>query len=376
MLVVAVVFANSLGNKFVYDDKGFVVDNSAIRSLANIPSFFTSIKSFNSAGNFYVYRPLAVLSFALDYSLAKLNPLVFHLSSVVWHAAVSLMLYFLLNLILEDERRALFATLLFSLHPVQVESVAWVTQRSNLISLFFFLLAFYMWIKNSSMGSLVCFSLALLGKEMAITLPMIIILYDMCRGSDLRKRAKYYIPFFIADIIYLILRTAVLGRIGGQDAWAGGSAYAAGLTALKAALFYVRLLLLPVNLCAAYHDFSPAVSLSEPGMLGSCAFIIAVLSIGVLLLREKRKESFFILWFFVTLFPVSNIVPLQQVIVAERFLYFPSIGFCVLLSLMVFSLSKKTGCCLCDTHAYPLRFAFRKPERRLEGRHGVMGGEP
>jgi len=251
------------------------------------------------------------------------------------------MLYFTLSLLLNSESPALLSALLFAVHPVQAETVAWVSQRSNLISFFFFLLALYLWMKESRAPSVACYALALLGKEMAITLPLVLILYDVYRGKGTRKRIKYYMSFFITAVLYLILRTAVLGRISGQDAWAGGSIYTAMLTAFKAALFYARLLVLPAGLCVD-PDFLPARSLFEPGVIASVLFVMAAILGGMALFRKgRRAEGFFIMWFFATLLPVSNIVPLKDVLVAERFLYFPAVGFCALASLLLLSVSKK-----------------------------------
>ena len=341
-LVTIIVFAPCLANKFVYDDAYFITENHNIRRLANIPSFFVSFSSFAPKGTFYIYRPLSTLTYALDYWAGRLNPLIFHADSVIWHAAVSVLLYFTLNAMLKNGLVSLVSSLLFAVHPVQTESVAWVSQRSNLISLFFFLLAFYLWIKDSSAGSLLCYALALAGKEVAITLPMIIILHDMYMRKAARGRIRYYMPFFIVSVLYLILRTAVLGRISGQDMWAGGSICTAVMTGLKTVPFYVRMLLLPFGLCVD-HKFTPAKSLLEPVVILSLLFVIAAILVGVLLARKRREEGFFIIWGLVTLLPVSNIVPMQGVVVADRFLYFPSIGFCALLSMLIMRTKKSRG---------------------------------
>jgi len=345
VLIAVLVFANSLSNKFVYDDKHFIVENPAIRSLKNIPAFFTDLNSFSTKGDFYIYRPLSAIAYAMEYRLFKLNPVIFHVLSVAWHVAVCVMLYFTLSLVLKDKSASLLSALLFAVHPAQAESVSWVSQRSNLISLFFFLLALYLWIKESRAPSVACYALALLGKEMAITLPVILILYDVYfprkDGSDrVGVKRTSYLPFFGAAILYLILRTVVLGRLGGQERFIGGSVYAALLTMAKSALFYARLLLLPVGLCAD-HGFVPAGSVFEPAVALSLSAVSLALFSAVFLFGKNKAAFFFILWFFVTLLPVSNLVPLQEIVVAERFLYFAAIGFCVLFSLALLSLPEK-----------------------------------
>jgi len=337
MILIAVagfiIYSNALHNQFVFDDKYFIVDNPCIRNLKNIPSFFTSVKSFGPTGNFYIYRPLSTLSYAVDYALGKLDPVIFHLSSVLWHVLTCIMLYLVLNHVLEDRTASFLGALLFTVHPVQTESVVWPAQTSNLISLFFFLLSFYLWLENFSAASLASFAFALLGKEIAITLPLILMLYDARTGPGIRKRIKSYAPFFAIAVLYVILRTTVVGRISGQDAYPGGSIYTAMLTTAKAVVLYIRLLFLPAGLCVD-HRFVPVKSGAEGGAIGSLVFVIAVLCSGVVLFRKRRRESFFIFWFFLTLLPVSNIIPLQNVLVAERFVYFPAAGFCGLISVL------------------------------------------
>ncbi len=351
--ICAAVYANSLGNKFVYDDVHFVEKNDSIRSLKNIPSFFTSVKSFSSKGEFYIYRPLSAITYALDYFIFKLNPFGYHLSNVLWHALNGVMLYFLAGLIFRNKALALMVSALFIVHPIQTETVAWVSQRSNLISSFFFLLSLFFWIKMRGKkedgsqdlkflyaGSLIAFVMALFGKEMAITLPVILILYDfffLDGMKGLKKRFKSYVPFICAGILYVLLRSIVLGRLSGQDEFVGGSVFTAVLTMLKATAFYAGLLLAPLGLCAE-HGFLPAKSLFDVHVVGSAVLVLGLLVLAGRLFANSRKLSFFIFWFFVTLLPVSNIIPLQDVIVAERFLYLPSIGFYAVLAVLAMRL--------------------------------------
>jgi len=352
-VIAVLVFANTLPNRFVYDDMYFIVDNPAIKSLKNVPDFFTSLKSFSPAANFSIYRPLATLSYAIGYAVLKLNPFIFHLFSVLWHAAVCAMLYFTLALMLRDKSAALLASLIFSVHPAQTETVAWVSQQSNLISLFFFLLSFHMWIRMSGIKegekrkifyavSAASYGIALLGKEMAVSLPLILLLYDIYAKQGIRKKLKLYAPFLMTTLLYVILRTLVLGRVSGQDQYVGGSLYKVALAMIKSYGFYMRVMLLPVKLCVG-HIYGSPKSLLEPAVVLSLAAVAVLLALALFFSVKRRQEGFFVLWFFVTLLPVSNIIPLQQVIAAERFLYFPSIGFCVLVSLAVLSFGKKAA---------------------------------
>ncbi len=347
--VTVAVFANSLGNGFVYDDKHFITKNDSIRNLGNIPSFFTSLKSFSTKGEFYIYRPLSTITYALDYSLFKLNPCGYHVSSVLWHIINGVMLYFLMALILRNRVMSLLVAVLFAVHPIQIETVSWVSQRSNLICGFFFLLTLFLWIKMSAggretlnrkkylfAGSLISYAVALFGKEMAIMVPVMLILYDfffLDGKNRLRRRVKLYAPFFVVSILYVLLRGSVLGRLSGQNEFAGGSVYTAVLTMFKAIAYYAWLLLAPVKICAE-PVFTPAAGLFDIRVLGSLALTGAMVVCGIRLFRKSRTISFFVFWFFITLIPVSNLIPLQDVLVAERFMYIPSIGFYAVLALL------------------------------------------
>jgi len=132
--------------------------------------------------------------------------------------------------------------------------------------------------------------MALLGKEMAVTLPLILLLYDVFW----RRHCKWkrYLPFFVVAVLYVALRTAVLGRISGQDAYAGGSIYTAILTAVKASLFYAKLLVFPVKLCID-HKFSPAISFFDPAVMGAIIFVIAAIWVAIFLFGKGRGKKDF-----------------------------------------------------------------------------------
>ncbi len=354
ILISGIVFFNTFRNSFVYDDKVFIVNNESIKSLKNIPQFFISAKSFSGERNFVVYRPVATLSFAIDYFLWGLNPVGYHIPNFLFHTLNAILLYFLVRLILTTKMTAFFASLLFITHPVQTEAVTWISGRSNVLFLFFFLLAFYFYLKfvgfeikcleqtsNSRLyyyfGAIVFFILSLLSKETAIIFPVILILYDNFlipkkERKEVLKQGQYYLPFWGVSGLYILLRFTVLGRISQMGFW-GGGLYPTILTMCRAFVYYIKLILLPLKLSIDY-PFSISTSFFELPVIISIVGLMFILLLGIKVNKYSREISFGIFWFFIGLMPVSNLVPLRA-LVAERFLYLPSIGFCIVVSVLL-----------------------------------------
>ena len=138
------IYANTLKNGFVYDDETFVVQNPAIRSL-NSPLRFLidrNTSSHNPQMNRDVWRPFTTLSYAFTYHFSGLNPKIFHLCNMIIHLINGLLVYFLTVFFIRNRILALTVALVFIAHPVQTESVAWISQRSNLLFSSFYLFSF------------------------------------------------------------------------------------------------------------------------------------------------------------------------------------------------------------------------------------------
>ena len=213
VLVSLVVYFNSLTNGFVYDDYATIVENKYIQHPGkSLPSLF-SRSYFNIASGEASYRPVATLSYYLIYSIGELNATYYHLFSVVLHALNVILVYLLANLIIKNRHSALIAGLLFACHPALTEAVDAISYNEDLLAAAFFFLAFicYTGIKTGEVKScikvyglsLFSFLLALLSKEMAITLPAVIFLYDLAmRDAGGRSFSLTSILHTIKDRIY------------------------------------------------------------------------------------------------------------------------------------------------------------------------------
>lgn len=357
-----IVFSNMFTNQFVYDDKDIVVENDFIKDWNNAPKIFSS--DYFNLSQEGTYRPITTLTFFIDYSLWGLNVFGYHLTNLLFHILNAILIYLILSLILKNKVTALVASLLFVLHPVQAEAVNGITFREDLHAFTFFLLALFLYIKhpyqeNSKrkfyyMGSIICFIFALFSKEMAITLPFILVLYDYCFGSR-QKRSEIinrnsrlqsafvmslkqsYIPFFLVGALYMLGRFYLFYDPSGLAKYPGGGFHLAMLiTMSRVIVYYIKLLFLPINLCVDYI-FPISRSIFEPSVLISIAVLVVVLITAFKINKHSKEISFSIFYFFLTLLPVSSIIPFGN-IMAERFLYFPSLGFCMFLAVIIMKL--------------------------------------
>ncbi|MFH1190308.1 MAG: tetratricopeptide repeat protein [Candidatus Omnitrophota bacterium] len=341
-ILTIVIYSNSLGGEFLYDDDYFIVKNIHIRNLENIPSFFTSPSAVAFADLAQdVYRPLTTISYALDYRFRHLNTFGYHLENVLLHAFNAVLCFILLRLIFGNSVIAFLASIFFACHPVQTEAVSWISGRSNVLFLFFYLGSFILYIRSVKTGkkkhyaySLALFAASLFSKEMALSLPLLLLLYDIhfAPRESFKRKALKLAPYFLLSAFFVAVRFLVISRVS-QCPWWGGSAYYTFLTMLVALGDYIRILILPVKLCA-YYVTTVYSSIGEARVLLSAASITVLIAALPFIFRRSRGASFSICFFFAALLPVSNIVPLRAVM-AERFLYLPSIGFCILLAMLL-----------------------------------------
>lgn len=343
LLFTLVIYSNSLGGQFVYDDEYFIVKNIAIRSLENIPLFFTAptAVAFSELSQ-DVYRPVTTLSYAIDYFLWKLDTFGYHLENVLLHAMNAILVFLLISIAFGDVFLAFLSAMLFACHPVQTEVVSWISGRSSLLFLFFYLSAmigYVLYIKKAKPAylviSLAAFAVSLFAKEMAVTLPLVLMLYDGHFGEGERFGKRFfsrYAPYIIIALVFILARSTVLQRMS-QCGWWGGSPYHTLLSMPQALAGYVKVMIWPAELCAFYVK-DVVTSIADFRALAPIAALAAIFAALPFLFRRARGISFSICWFFITLLPVSNILPIRT-LMAERFLYLPSIGFCLLAAICI-----------------------------------------
>ncbi|MEJ2730665.1 MAG: tetratricopeptide repeat protein [Deltaproteobacteria bacterium] len=345
-----VVYLNALSNGFVFDDMTTIVHNAYIKDLGkNFPAFF-NLDYFKIAQAEVSYRPVATLSYFLIYALFGLNPLAFHLASLLLHVFNVIGVYVLVDMIQHNKKTSLIAALVFACHPVLTETVNCISYNEDLLATFFYLLALVLYIKAAAIKnpffSLASFLVALLSKEMAITLPAIILLYDLTgrkiaqkdgfikqAAATLDRQKFYYVAIALVTIFYLALRFKIMVNPQGSF-----SISRAGL--IERILFlpdhlfdYIRLVLLPFDLNAEYSFAYPERFF---GLSNLFSFIVVMaITVGSFFIYKYSKGIFFgIWWFLITLLPVSNLIEIHNPI-AERYLYLPLVGFCMVISILI-----------------------------------------
>ncbi len=329
------VYANTLGHGFVFDDVLWVGDQSAIRSLKTAAGFFSTGQLWNR-----VYRPLAMLSFSLDHAVAGLRPWFYHAENILLHAGVTALVYRLLRPL--GAEKAWLAAALFAVLPVHSEVVASITSRSELLATLLGLLA----LSQIGRPVLACglLVLALLAKESAVAFPALAVVL-WWRAPDRLARARMIsgiIALAVAVVIYLSLRAAAHCC----DLFPPQFVYDLD-NPLVFADFFTRVrtgvMILSQNLalCIAPHHLSADYSFPqttlvtawmEPRLLAWSGLLLAALAGAGLALDKHPDFGRGLAWFLIALAPVSNIPFAIGTIRAERLLYLPSVGTCLVLA--------------------------------------------
>jgi tetratricopeptide (TPR) repeat protein len=250
--------------------------------------------------------------------------------------------YVLVNIIQHDKKSSLIAALVFACHPVLTETVNCISYNEDLLATFFYLLALVLYIKAAAKEnrsglpiyffSLVSFFVALLSKEMAITLPVIIFLYDLTQKETTKTKSFikqafatvgqqkfYYIGFALVALGYLVLRFKILVN-------------PAGLFLPDHLFDYIKLVLFPLNLNAEYTFAYPDRFLDFSNLFSF--IVIIAITVGSFYIYKYSKGIFFgIWWFIITLLPVLNLIEIHNPI-AERYLYLPLVGFCMVIAIL------------------------------------------
>lgn len=342
-----IVYSNTFNVPFHYDDRPVIVENPNIKDFNNISDIL-----FHNP-----FRPILSLSFALNYYFNKLNPFGYHVVNLIFHILNGLLIYILILLTLSNSSTgfetsstipfqiSFFVSLIFSLHPIQTESVTYISSRSEVMCTSFYLLSiifFLKFLKSAKikilfyLGSLISFLISLGIKEIAITLPVTLMLFEylfLSKKSQATKtlpdflRKKWYHFFFLLIIpVIFIIRYLILGAFGHPKFHR--SLFPHFLTQSHVIINYIKLLFLPVNLTID-RVFPLFQTLFEASTILAIVTVFFIIIFSFKNIKKSPLLSFSILWFFVTLSPTS-LIPLEDSM-SERWLYLPSIGFCLFL---------------------------------------------
>ena len=352
-----IVYSNTFHCPFNFDDELYIVNNFAIRNIHDLLSIWKA----------YPCRFIALFSFAFNYHFNQLNVLGYHLFNLMVHLASAILVWWFVQLTfltpaMKGQKIAdhaniisLLAGLVFVAHPVQTEAVTYICQRAASMATFFYLASLCFYVKSRLLEdgvvgrkvyyicALAAAVAAMFTKEIAITLPLMVLLYEISffekkRGLNwsscrtLVVTRKQLFPFlatlFIIPSTMLLSKSVLVQTIQGVVK-EGISPLHYLLTQFGVMVTYIRLVFLPFNQNIDY-DYPIAKSIFEFHTLGSLLFLMGILFYAKHLWAKHRLVSFSIFWFFLTLLPESSFLPLQDVIFEHR-LYLPLVGYSILL---------------------------------------------
>ncbi len=339
-ILTLVIFGQIVFNGFVYDDLFFIVSNQVIQSVVNPVYYFIHADATQPQSPLApdIYRPLGVWFLSLQYRLFGLDPFYFHLVSLLLHAANTILFFVLLKKILKSFTLSFLGALIFGIHPVMTETVAWAAQQSALWSWFFSFLCLIVAFSESHFfeknwrritAIAILSFVAVFSKEQAVILPLIYVLCLLCFNFEIKKHFKKIVATTLPIILYLIFRGIFLGsfvQTGIRDLWGIGH-YQMFLTMLHGFAYYFRLLFWPYPLSVNYDSFPLANSLFNLPVVISAVFLIAIIFVAIKFWKKAPLFSLGIFWIFIVLFPVSNLIFPTKQIINERYLYFALPGF-------------------------------------------------
>jgi hypothetical protein len=336
-----------------------ILSGAAYRQV--LPAFFVSddfeyLHAFDQAKSlhpdilfgylkaFGLLRPLPILSLYADFKIWHLNPLGYHVTSFVLHALNACLFLLLLLLLTKDKIFSCCGALLFSVYPVHPEAVAWISGRFDVLCATFYLLAVFLFVVSSAKSqrfhhldvmSLLSFLFALLSKEMAFSLPLVLILIEAVFRPDAgprswKDRFRRHAPFWLVGVTYLAFRLIWLKGVGGYVHSQGG-AFFKGLN-----VFDVRNLLL--------GPFPPLFLPFNSALYSHAAFLrnalLIVLSFAILFIPFRKRLNFPVMMFglfviILTVWPTLRIFFITPTLEGARFLYLPSLGASIILAALL-----------------------------------------
>ena len=342
-LLTAIAYARSFRGGWISDDVTLIAEEPVVHALTA-----DNVRAMTTARTDGVnFIPLNFLSLALDWTLWGPNPAGFHLTNLAIHLANALAIYWLLLRLGESAGLATAAALLWAVHPVQVESVAWISERKNVLSTLFFLLAFHAYLRWSArrrVGTygaiLALFVAALLSKINTIVLPVVTLAYELLLQRRLRMRD-------VAAVVPLVACGGAAAWLNLHDNPSHGLAYHGGTfwvtlrtsaTTIPGYLFNV---LVPIRL-ASYYPVPLHDSWLDPPVATAVAVILVLATLTIGLAWRGRRDAFWLAWFAATLAPMLNLVPFPA-LMNDRYLYLPVLGILVPLVRLARDVLRRTG---------------------------------
>jgi protein O-mannosyl-transferase len=346
-LVTGLSYIGILSSDFVnFDDDLYVYENQAVQMGLSRPSVnwaFTNTELAN-------WHPLTWLSLEADYQLFGLHPAGFHATNLLLHIANTVALFWLLRKMTGAVGRSAWVAAFFALHPLHVESVAWISERKDVLSTFFLILSLLLWQLYARRSvfryyalAVLLFVLSLMAKAMGVTLPLLLVLLDfwpLARWTDTATVGQpgdatpatisltmEKLPFFLLGAFFAAIAILAQGRSGAMDYGNTLSLRARLLTAPLNYVTYLRQTFWPADLVVLYTH--PGENLPWDKPLAAVLLLVLITAAAAWLRRSRPYLLFGWLWFLITLLPVIGLVQVGEQATADRYMYVPMIGLLI-----------------------------------------------
>ncbi len=340
------VYSNTFNAPFQFDDRITIEENPLITDMSNIPTILSGAKGT------FASRPLMHVTFAINYYFGGLNPAGYHAVNLALHLINGILIFLLVTVTgglksyashSQVSFAAAFSTMLFVLHPVQTEAVTYITSRSMLLVTAFFLLGMLLFVKAVKAGKrrplymiglMVTSFLGMGSREDFVTFPLILFLYDLffISGFSIRETVKHYKAYVpaVLSLGYLVFMVTNNTYDRGTDYLGlGVTQKDYFLTQLNVQWTYLRLLALPINQNIDY-DYPIAGGLTELPTIFSFLGYLGLWAVCIVAARKRPVLSFSVIWFLVTLIPISFGVVFMNLrlgdVIFEHRLYLPAVG--------------------------------------------------
>jgi protein O-mannosyl-transferase len=367
-------------HELVLDDQINIVQNPFITAIGDEVTLGDQFQQLDPKGyytdkqRYPSYRPLVMATWLIDYALGNGDAWMFHLTSILLHILVSLAVFFFLLRILPNSWVPAIAAVLYTVHPLAVETLTVASFRGDQLAFLFILLALIFYVNHrervssfrlpSLIASLVCFLLALFSKETAFVFLPLLLLLDLAvpypvsykaDGGDafgflamLKRSRTAYLAFVVVTLFFIFVRFVWLVPDPPDNLMVSYpmEQQPAGLvffTQILITLNYLGWMVFPV-VQSSDHYIPWSTQASAGLIILGILVLLTLLTVAILAYRKQKRLFFFgILWVFITLIPVSNIVPIPGQAIAERYLYMPLLGFTlVVAALLVWIFRLKT----------------------------------
>ncbi|HLD33055.1 MAG TPA: tetratricopeptide repeat protein [Candidatus Peribacteraceae bacterium] len=339
-LLTFTVYYQSLFHPFVrWDDGLLIYDNPAVWAITP-----TTLKRIFTSYDPELYIPLTFLTYQIDFLIGGTNPVIYHLSNLLFHTANAILVAWFIFLLSKRQWVGLACGFLFAVHPLHTEAVAWASARKDVLSTFFFLLTLIGYLRYRSTGrylkrSIFAFLLALMAKVTVATLPVLLLLLDVLEGRKIdRKALSEKIPFFVLSIVFGIIaifgKTAILQRATLLEKM---------LMACKSTVFYLEKIVWPTELAVLY-PYVGKIGMTNPDFLWPAISVLILILIAFLSLKKTRVIFFGVLFFLVTISPTFlNFAKgeMDLYFASDRYAYAGSIGILFLIALGFSLLSRR-----------------------------------